>query len=403
MVAEAVIESRSTVGLGLAAQCPQRRWYTEQLAFDAGRFDDVERHARDPLPLGVEMDDRRQILFALAMLAAAAGRLGQRERARRLWGAVEAEDAGAGRFWQFDRERITAHIPEPRLVVDVPSLDEAVAEALGDAKRLPGGTVTFLFTDIEGSTRLLHELGRNATPRRFTSTASCCARRSTCTMAASVDTQGDAFFVAFSYAPRAPAAASRPRRHSRWPDLVCEWASTPASTIFAEEGYVGADVHRAARICRRRPWRTNSALRADGALVGSPPRSRPRRAPAQGSFRSRADLPARRRRVPAAGHALPNHFPIPVTPFLGREHELTEVVDLVGRQDVRLVTLTGPGGTGKTRLGSQAAEARADRYPGGVCWVPLAPLRDPGSFLSRQAGQSARANGLRTTSEIRRC
>ena len=71
------------------------------------------------------------------------------------------------------------------------------------------------------------------------------------------------------------------------------------------------------------------------------------------------------------------NFPVPVTPFLGRERELAEVVDLVGRQDVRLLTLTGPGGTGKTRLGSQAAGELADRYPGGVWWVPLAPLRDP--------------------------
>ncbi len=66
---------------------------------------------------------------------------------------------------------------------------------------------------------------------------------------------------------------------------------------------------------------------------------------------------------------------MPSTPFLGRERELAAVVDLV--RDARLLTLTGPGGTGKTRLALQAAAEVADDFPDGVWWVPLAPLRDP--------------------------
>src|SRR5207249_2731426 len=68
------------------------------------------------------------------------------------------------------------------------------------------------------------------------------------------------------------------------------------------------------------------------------------------------------------------NLPIPATPFLGREHELAEVCGLL--EDARLLTLTGPGGTGKTRLGLQAAGEAAERYPDGIFWVPLAPLRD---------------------------
>jgi predicted ATPase len=81
------------------------------------------------------------------------------------------------------------------------------------------------------------------------------------------------------------------------------------------------------------------------------------------------------------------NLPIPATPFLGRERELAEVSYLLSRDGVRLLTLTGPGGTGKTRLGLHAAAEAAERYPQGVWWVPLAPLRDPELVLdaARQA------------------
>ena len=71
------------------------------------------------------------------------------------------------------------------------------------------------------------------------------------------------------------------------------------------------------------------------------------------------------------------NLPIPATPFLGREHELADVRQLLVRDDARLLTLTGAGGSGKTRLALQAAGEAAEAYPDGVWWVPLAPLADP--------------------------
>ena len=75
-------------------------------------------------------------------------------------------------------------------------------------------------------------------------------------------------------------------------------------------------------------------------------------------------------------------LPTPPTSFIGRERELPEVVGLLERDDLRLLTLTGPGGTGKTRLALQAAKQSAPAFPDGVYWVPLAPLRDPAFALS---------------------
>jgi predicted ATPase len=75
--------------------------------------------------------------------------------------------------------------------------------------------------------------------------------------------------------------------------------------------------------------------------------------------------------------ARPGNLPIQPTPLIGREHELAQVTSLLARADVRLVTLTGPGGTGKTRLGLQSAAELLDRFPDGVFFVDLAPISDP--------------------------
>jgi predicted ATPase len=88
------------------------------------------------------------------------------------------------------------------------------------------------------------------------------------------------------------------------------------------------------------------------------------------------------------------NLPIPSTPFVGRERELAELGEFLGPDDVRLLTLLGPGGTGKTRLALQAAAAAADLYRDGVFWVPLAPLRDPTLVLESAAQALGASDGL---------
>jgi AAA ATPase domain len=79
------------------------------------------------------------------------------------------------------------------------------------------------------------------------------------------------------------------------------------------------------------------------------------------------------------------NLPVPATRFLGREQELAQVIELLARPDTRLLTLTGPGGTGKTRLALRAAAESSERYPGGAWWVPLASVANPAIVLEQAA------------------
>jgi len=144
---------------------------------------------------------------------------------------------------------------------------------------------------------------------------------------------------------------------------------------LGEEGYVGVDVHRAARIAACGHGGQGLVSASTAALVGTDGLRD------LGEHRLK-DLSAPERIYQLGDGDFPplkslhrTNLPIPATPFLGRERELHEVHELVSRADVRLLTLTGPGGTGKTRLALQAAAETSERYPGGVFWVPLAPRR----------------------------
>jgi predicted ATPase/DNA-binding SARP family transcriptional activator len=88
----------------------------------------------------------------------------------------------------------------------------------------------------------------------------------------------------------------------------------------------------------------------------------------------------------------PGNLPVPATPFLGRTREVGDVAGLLSRPEVRLLTLTGPGGSGKTRLALQVAAGLGERYPDGIWWVPLAALRDS-ELVPAAIGQALGARG----------
>jgi len=251
-------------------------------------------------------------------------------------------------------------------------------------RELPSGTVTFLFTDIEGSTRLLHELG----PERYAVALD--EHRRVLREAferhggVEVDTQGDAFFVAFPTAPGALEAAREAQDALELPVRMGLHTGTP---LVTEEGYVGPDVHRAARIAAAGHGRqllvsasTAALLESSNSLLLD-----------LGEHRLK-DLSAPERIYQAGDGDFPRlktlyatNLPVPATAFLGRERELADVQELLARDDVRLLSLTGAGGSGKTRLALQAAGAAADGYPQGVWWVPLASVGDAADVLPAAA------------------
>jgi len=257
--------------------------------------------------------------------------------------------------------------------------------------QLPSGTVTFLFTDIEGSTNLLSELG----PQRYAEALDLHRQvvRESCRRhgGIEVDTQGDAFFVAFPTAPGALEAAREAQEALAIPVRMGIHTGAP---LLTDEGYVGTDVHKAARIAAAGHGRQILLSSASAALLGSDGLRD------LGDHRLK-DLSAPERIYQLGDSDFPplktlyrTNLPIPATPFIGRERELMQLRDFLGRDDVRLLTLLGPGGTGKTRLAIQATAAAADRYPDGVFWVALAPLRDPGLVLEAASQALGAADGL---------
>jgi predicted ATPase len=258
---------------------------------------------------------------------------------------------------------------------------------------LPSGTVTFLFTDVEGSTRLLHSLGAEgyaealAEHRRLIRDA--CAAEG----GVEVDTQGDAFFFAFPTAPGALAAASALTEALAPGPIQVRVGLHTGTPLLTDEGYVGDDVHRAARIAAAGHGGQVLVSSSTAQLVALELRD-------LGEHRLK-DLSAPERvyqfgegDFPALKSLYRTNLPVPATPFLGREAELAEVVELLAVDDARLLTLTGPGGTGKTRLALQAAGLASDAYPDGVWWIPLAPLRDPALVLATAAQTLGSKNGL---------
>jgi len=258
---------------------------------------------------------------------------------------------------------------------------------------MPIGTVTFLFTDVERSTALLDHIGPEryaeelARHRRLLRDAF--GRR----YGVEVDTQGDAFFVAFASARDAVAAAGEAQASLADGPLRVRIGLHTGEALLTDQGYVGMDVHRAARIAAVGHGGQVLLSRTTRDLLDSQVEVHD-----LGEHRLK-DLSAPERLFQLGSAKFPllrtlhqTNLPIATTEFLGRRRELAEVMGLLAREDVRLVTLTGAGGTGKTRLALAAAGASAGAYPDGVWWVPLASLRDP-TLVLEQARQALGLHG----------
>lgn len=250
---------------------------------------------------------------------------------------------------------------------------------------LPTGEITLVFTDIEGSTRMLHELGARAYAGVLAEHRQVLRAAFTAHGGVEVDTQGDALFVAFPTAAGALAAAAEATAALATGPVRVRMGVHTGVPLLGDEGYVGEDVHRAARIaaCGHGGQVLVSAASA-GAAGATGLRD-------LGEHRLK-DLSAPERifqlghgEFPPLRSLYRSNLPVPATPFLGRENELGEIAALLADPEVRLLTLTGPGGTGKTRLAQQAAALVADDYPAGAWWVPLAAVRDPRLVLDTAA------------------
>ena len=251
----------------------------------------------------------------------------------------------------------------------------------------PSGLVTLVFTDIEGSTRLVQSLGERWT--KLLQEHRDIMRDAWRTWNGfEMGTEGDSFFVSFPSAQDAVAAAVQAQRAldaHEWPagaDIrVRIGMHTGRPTVVAGD-YVGVDVHRAARIASAghggQVLLSKDTLDALGG--GFPAGVAPRDL---GEHRLKdleqpewvwqldiEELPSDF--SPIKSLETPSNLPVPSSGFIGRETETRTIAELL-EQDVRLVTLTGPGGTGKTRLAIHVARGLLERFLNGVFFVSIAP------------------------------
>jgi predicted ATPase/class 3 adenylate cyclase len=255
---------------------------------------------------------------------------------------------------------------------------------------LPTGTVTFLFTDVEGSTKLLRELKGDY---RQVQADHMRIMREAITEGGGgeIRTEGDSFFAVFPSAlgaVRAAVAAQRALAAHPWSHgepLRVRMGMHTGEGLRGGDDYLGIDVNRAARIAAAGHGGQVLVSEATRALVTD---SLPEGVSLRDLGRHRLkdfdephgiaqlvikDLPSD---FPAIRTLeVPTNLPVRLTTFVGRERELEQVTQLM--ESARLVTLTGPGGTGKTRLALRAASEMLDRFVDGVFFVELAPISDP--------------------------
>ena len=252
---------------------------------------------------------------------------------------------------------------------------------------IPTGTVTFLFSDIEGSTQLLRQLGDEfpkVLAEHQTILRSAISKHNGC----EITTEGDSFFIAFARASDAVAAATAAQRQLSahpWPTdcaVTVRMGLHSGEPICTGANYTGLDVHRAARISNAAHGGQVLVSLATKILVGH-------RLPDGSGLRDLGkhrlkdlELPEHLFQLTLAGlrsdfppirslNNCPNNLPAQITPMIGREKALTDLCELLRLSDIRFVTLTGPGGAGKTLLALQAATILLADFADGAFLVDL--------------------------------
>ena len=245
---------------------------------------------------------------------------------------------------------------------------------------LPNGTVTFLLTDVEGSTKLLHSLGAEAYAEALAEHRRVIREACAAEGGVEVDTQGDAFFFAFPTAPGALAAGAALTELLAPGPIDVRVGLHTGTPLVTSEGYVGDDVHRAARIAAVGHGGQVLVAASTATLVGLDGLVD------LGEHRFKDLATAERVYQLGDGEFPPlkslyrSNLPLAANPLVGRKKELAEVLQAL-LDGARAVTITGPGGVGKTRFALAVAGEATHAFPDGVWFVPLASLRDPALVL----------------------
>jgi predicted ATPase/class 3 adenylate cyclase/DNA-binding CsgD family transcriptional regulator len=274
----------------------------------------------------------------------------------------------------------------------------------------PSGAVTFLFSDIEGSTRLVKALRE-----RYARVLAEHRQLVRATIAGhgghEVDTQGDAFFAVFGEPKQAVLCALEVQRSLAahdWPAGIrvrVRMGIHTGHSVPADGIYTGLAVHRAARICAAARGGQVLISQATQTLVEDEEEGEEQGftlADLGEHHLKDLDRPVRLFQLAAAGLAPPDDrvtgpgdqgsgpaggpaagvhgWPTALTSFIGRAAQVAEVAGLLG--EFRLVTVTGPGGSGKTRLAGEVARRAAARFADGAWLVELGPVHDPAQVAS---------------------